>query len=106
MNAVIGFHDHVTNRRSGRPEPHVSWQAERFITWTGWANAAILVAGSAYYYQTWGELDGVMPMLGGAILLFLIAYARRKALERKKMAFRKAVTSYEALLANAARDAN
>lgn len=58
-------------------------------------------AGAAYYYQKWGELDGAMPMLGGAVLFALIAYARQKALERKKLKFRKA--AQETMLADAAR---
>jgi hypothetical protein len=100
---MICFHDHVINRRSGRPEPHVSWLAERFVTWTGWAMAAISIAGAAFYYEQWGELDGAMSMLAGAVLFSLIAYARRKALERKALELSKAVAAYEALLANAHR---
>lgn len=103
---MIGFHDHTTNRHSGRPEPSDSWQAERFITWTAWVMAATLVAGAAYYYAKWRELDGVMPMIGGAVLFSFIAYTRRKALERKQLEFRRAVAAYETSLARVGHDAH
>lgn len=50
VKAMIGFQDHIVNRRSGRPAPRVSWQGEHFITRTGSTMAAISVTGAAYYY--------------------------------------------------------
>ena len=65
--------------------------------------AATLVAGATSYYQEWDERNGAVPMLGGAVLLALIAYARQKGLERKKLAFCMAVDTYEKMLASADR---
>ncbi|PZU10911.1 hypothetical protein [Sphingomonas sp.] len=95
---MIGFHDYVVDRRSGRPEPHASWQGERLITWTGWATAIVSATGAACYYYKWREIDGAAAMLIGAGIFSLVAYARWHALRKKKAALLKAITAYRALL--------
>jgi hypothetical protein len=96
---MIGFHDHIYRQGSGRPEPHPSWQAERFTTGTGWLLAAVFFIGAAYDSATWQELSGALPMLLGGVSLATLAYLRHRALERKRAALRKAITRYETILA-------
>jgi len=103
-NAMFGFRDYVINPRSGRPEPHVSWQAERVITWTGWVIAFAFTAGAAYNYKKWGDLEGAATMLGGAVLVSTISFARRSMLQRKQQQYREAVDAYEAALSKTAHD--
>jgi hypothetical protein len=79
---MIGLHDHVYRQGSGRPEPHQSWAAERFTTWTGWFMAAVSFVGAAYYYLKWREADGVLPMVLGGVLFATIAYLRQPTLYR------------------------
>ena len=99
---MFGFHDHTTDPRSGRPQPHMSWLAERLITWTAWGSAAVSLVGAVAYYLNWNELDGTAQMALGAVLFTVIALWRQNALAQKHAAYRDAVSAYEALLARLA----
>ena len=96
---MFGFNDHVCRKGSGRPEPHQSWAAERFTTWTGWFGAVVFFFGAAYYYAKWRDANGAGSMLLGGVLSAIIAYVRGRALERKKVALRDALIRYEEMLA-------
>lgn len=98
---MIGFHEYISNQRSSRPEPHHSWQGERFVNWAGWAIAALSVVGAAGYYARWQDVAGALFMLFGATLLATMAYLRAKALERKRATLSQAVAAYERMLADA-----
>ncbi len=60
--------------------------------------AAVSLIGSGYYYF-WREADGALPTALGGVLFATIAYLRRRALNRKSVALREAVTRYERMLA-------
>lgn len=96
---MFGFHDHVHRKSSGRPEPHLSWAAERFTTWVGWLGAVVFLFGAAYYYAKWQDAAGAGPMLLGSVLSAVIAYFRRRALEHKKAALGDALRRYETTFA-------
>lgn len=104
MNAMIRLHDHVIDRRSGRPEPHVSWQTERLTIWSSWAMAASFLALSAYVYAEWRDLQIALSIFCLGILHFVIGYVRRRALDRKKRELCKAVAAHDAILAKAAQE--
>ena len=95
---MIGFHDYILRQGSGRPEPHESWAAERFTTWTVWFTAVIFVVAGIYYYAKWQEADSAGSMLLAGALFATVAYFRRTALNRKREALNKAVVRYEQML--------
>jgi hypothetical protein len=99
MLAMFGFHDHIVDRRSGRPMPHYSWEGERVITWTAWASSAISLIGAAWYYEKWQAWEGPLQLTLASILLGGIAYWRHRILARKRAMMRQAVEAYDSMLA-------
>lgn len=95
---MIGFHDHIHSPGSGRPEPHHSWAAERFATWTSWFMAAVCVIGAGFFYAKWEEAAGALTMLLLGLLSATLAYLRRKALGRKRVALKEAIVRYERMV--------
>lgn len=79
---MFGFHDFTTDPRSGRPQPHISWLAERLITWTTWANSAICMVGAVAYYLKWREMDLPTEMALASGLFASIAVWRQKRCSR------------------------
>ncbi len=99
---MFGFHDHTVNPRSGRPQPHISWVVERFITWLAWVSVAISVWGAVAFYLKWAELGGPALMMLIAVLGASIARWRQRMLAKKQAAYRDAVRAYEAMLSKLA----
>jgi hypothetical protein len=99
---MFGFRGHITNRHTGRPEPHASWQRERITTWISAVMACAFAVLAAYDYAKWGTAGGAMQLLLGAGLIGGLTYARHLMLESKRREYREALAAYEAALAGAA----
>lgn len=95
---VFGFHDYTTDRRSGRPQPHVSWLGERLITWTAWVSAAASLVGAVSFFVKWHEAEGPAYMTLAAALFAGVALWRQKMLARKRASYRDATAAYDAML--------
>lgn len=99
---MIGFHDHVTDPRSGRPEPHVSWAVESFKTWATWLAVLMALVAGGFYYNNFHDGDGAARFIFFGVMLGGIAYYRRVALKRKKLALQRAIECYEKMLSKPA----
>lgn len=99
---MFGFHDFTTDPRSGRPQPHISWLAERLITWTTWANSAICMVGAVAYFLKWREMDLPTEMALASGLFASIAVWRQNMFAHKLAVYRDAVAGYEAMFAKSA----
>ena len=105
LTRMFGFHDHVVNRRTGRPEEHYAWVHETFLSWTVWTAAMFSIALAAFIV-IWGKVDLGSVYAGGvfagvAVFFSMIGLWRRRALERKRRALRMALIAYEEGLARA-----
>ena len=96
---MIGFHDHINDPRSGRPEPHYSWQGERLKTWLAWVTGGSLLLLSLYDYAKWRDVAGAAQILVVALIFAATGYLRGRALDRKKVALRIAVADHDDQLA-------
>ena len=98
--SIFGFHDHIINPINGRPEPHPSWLAETFIKWFLWIGAAIVFITAIFSYSKRADLIICIVIAGQGAVLAVGGLYRHFALNRKRMALRKAEDAYEAGLAN------
>ena len=96
-----GVSNHLIDPRTGRPQPHGSWQAEHLAIGTGWAFAVCFLALAAYVYARSDVPLLALAVAGIAGLHFLGACLRRAALRRKERLYRAALAAYEAALAHA-----
>ncbi len=96
---MIGFHEHTTDPRSGRPQPHQSWAVERVATCATWGIALACAVEAVANFLKWRDIGGTAELGGGAVLFALLAYLRTKGLQRRKDALRIATEAYEEVLA-------
>jgi len=99
--AFPGVSNHLIDPRTGRPQPHGSWQAEHLAIGTGWALAACFLALAVYVYARSDVPLLALAVAGIAGLHFLGALLRRAALRRRKRRYRAALAAYEAAPAHA-----
>lgn len=98
---MFGFHDHVINPRSGRPESHPSWVGEVFHTWLTWTMAILFIVFSVFYYIEWNGFLFSFCIAAFGVFLIFFGFYRHFALNKKKADLCKAEVAYESSLARA-----
>jgi hypothetical protein len=96
---MITPNDHITNLRSGAPEPHSSWPAEQLTTWVAGAGSLFALMCAAAYVIQWRSFDATAGiMVGTGVISGAITLLRRSAFSRKVKAFESACITYRAML--------
>ena len=98
LAGMFGWPDYLTNRRTGRPEAHHSWACEALFIWWAWGGAATFAALAAFIVignAGLGSLIAAFACAGAAAIFGSLALWRRRALKRKREAYRTAVLAYE-----------